>query len=172
MHKSRKLLSVDTAEFSNMFVQISVHDPVFSFNTGTFIARKDGLELFETIGDSRQFVLPKPFNIPKDLNNLRLSHKTVAFYRFCDCAWLDSLLEGLMHFLHGYAEKSVMHVPHLPVHHLWFVTFVTGFLLSYIRYTLAAAFSMIKTVMFFLYGIYRFIRACFHLSPANGSDGR
>ena len=59
----RQLLSVDTADFSNDVAEIIFHDPVFSFNTsGTFIARKDGLEVVEIISDKNsQFVLPLAF---------------------------------------------------------------------------------------------------------------
>ena len=57
---SRKLLSVNAADFQNKFASVSFHDPVFTFNTsGDFIARKDRLEIVHAISeDVRQFVLP------------------------------------------------------------------------------------------------------------------
>ena len=77
-----------------------------------------------------------------------------------------------MHFLHEYAEKSVMHLPYHPVYHLWFVIFVTRFLVIYIQYTLAAVFYHGKNCHILLVRYLPFHSYLFPSLPANGSDAR
>ena len=60
---TRHLLSIESSEFSQGDIHIQFQNPIFTFSVpGTFIGRKDGLELVRTIkGKILQYILPNDF---------------------------------------------------------------------------------------------------------------
>ena len=170
---SRKLLSIDTAEFRNGFAEISFHDPVFTFNTsGTFIARKDGLEIIHSItDDSRQFILPLSFRYTEGS----------LFFTFVTPN--GNILTGTVHVPSSthcsrigctFCMEMLSNLSCLPpaFQYLVYGFFIctTGLVLIYIRSACAAIYAMLRSIIWILYGIFRIFRTCFRLSLRTGLD--
>ena len=169
---SRKLLSINTADFQNNFADISFHDPVFTFNTsGTFIARKDGLETVHTVtNDSRQYVLPLQF---------RYTEGSLAFTFVTPDGHILSGSVEIPSSTHcsriscTFCAEMLTNLPCLPptLQYLAYSFFIvtTGLVLMYIRSTCSAIFALFRIILWILFGIYRLFRTCFRISMRTGA---
>ena len=169
---SRKLLSVNTAEFQNTFAAISFHDPVFTFNTsGTFIARKDGLEIVHTISeDARQFVLPLSY---------RYTAGTLTFTFVNPDGHILSGSVQIPSSTHcsriscTFCTEMLTNLPCLPPTIQYFIygffVVTSGLILIYVRSACGALASLFRTFLWILLSIFRLFRTCFRIALRTGA---
>ena len=169
---ARSLLSIETAEFSTGDVNIQFHNPVFTFSVpGTFIGRKDGLELVSSIKPKiLQLILPDDFRYTE--GSLTFAFVTssgtpitgavhVPSSTYCsriNCIFCLAMV------------KNFSCLPPTLQYILYFlVAFISGLTLIYLRAAITSFLSIVRVLGWILVQIFRFIRGSFRFSLRLGS---
>lgn len=171
-HKTRNILSIESAEFSNDDVHIHFHNPVFTFSRpGTFIARKDGLEVVSAIiPENLQLILP---------NDFRYSEGSLTFTFVTSSG---TPITGAVHvpssthcdrinciFCMAMIKNFSCLPPTLQYIIYSFIVFLSGLSLIYIRAALRSIISIGKSISMIFAIVYRLIRSSFRLSLRLGT---
>lgn len=169
---SRQLLSIETAEFSNDDAEIKFLNPVFTFSaSGTFIARKDGLEIVVPVKpESLQFVLPDDF---------RYSEGSLTFTFVTSSG---TLISGAVHVPSStycsrinciFCMAMITNFKCLPptLQYIMYalLAFISGLTLIYLRAALRSLISIFYFIVWLFSGLYHSIKTCFRLSMRLGA---
>ena len=170
--QARHLLGIESAEFTNDNVNIQFQNPVFTFSKpGTFIARKDGLELVSSIKPKiLQFTVPNDFRYSEGsltftfvTSTGALLTGTVHIPSSTHCSRINCMF--CMAMIHNFSclPSTLQYISYS------LLAFVTGITLIYLRAVFRSLYSICHIFVWIFVSTYRVIRICFRFSLRLGA---
>ena len=172
LRNSRHLLSVESADFTQDEFHVQFQNPIFTFShPGTFIVRKDGLELVRTIkGKHLQYILPNDFRYYEGTltftfvtlsGSILTGTVHIPSSTYCariDCIFCMAMITNLSCF-----SRTLQYITYS------LIAFFVGLLLIYMRFVIRSLLSIGYFVVWIFSSIYYIFRTCFRLSMRLGA---